>query len=737
MFRLLFTLSFLLWITSVFGQSPHGTGLKIDCSDCHTTIGWKFDSKSALFNHDSVNYKLVGQHQSVDCKSCHKSLDFSTAKSECISCHHDPHENTLGPECAKCHTPKSWIVEDISELHRQGRFPLTGSHLNGDCKLCHKSGSTRIFEPLGIECIDCHRQNYLATSKPNHQQAGYIEDCIQCHAASSATWETKIIDHSFFPLTGGHEVSCLLCHVSGEYSKVPADCFSCHESKYNSTTIPNHQQNGIATNCADCHTPNPKWQPAKYPQHDDQFFPVFSGAHANTWSNCAECHNQSGDFTKYTCVDCHDHSKTLMDDGHKKANGYIYNSIACYTCHTNGTTADGFNHASTNFQLTGAHQGADCLSCHSKGFAGTAMDCYSCHKAVFDGAPLHNSIGISIACETCHTTELWVPSTFDHKNTGFELTGGHSKVKLCSECHYGKVQDAKAECISCHQVQYDVAPNHKTKAYPLDCKICHNFDSWGNALFDHSLLNFPLTGAHAKAECAKCHAKGYTGTPTECNACHSDNYTAAKNPSHTNAGLPLTCATCHTTNAWQPSTFDHAVTGFALTGGHSRDLRCSDCHLGSVADTKSDCISCHQIQYDGAKDHKTQQYPLNCLICHNPDNWLNPQFNHSATNFPLTGVHLTTECAKCHTTGFAGTPADCNACHSAKYIDSQNPNHLAAGLSLQCETCHTPAPVDLSDWVVLFKMIICFWKTKQTGCADKTFIPEQIIATGHTIVWID
>lgn len=67
------------------------------------------------------------------------------------------------------------------------------------------------------------------------------------------------------------------------------------------------------------------------------------------------------------------------------------------------------------------------------------------------------------------------------------------------------------------------------------------------------------------------------------------------------------------------------------------------------------------------------------------------EFNHMTTGFPLSGSHITAECASCHVGGvFKGTPRNCSGCHakgkrvvatpmSSKHIVSTEP----------CEVCHT------------------------------------------------
>jgi len=690
--RLSFAIALLLASPVLMGQSPHGNGFKTNCSDCHSTEGWKISKSQVLaFNHDTTRFTLTGQHQAVECRSCHKTLEFSTVGNECKDCHLDLHENTVGPDCARCHTPKTWIVANISQIHQQSRFPLTGAHQISDCAACHKSVSRFRFDPQGIACIDCHRADYQATTKPNHLEAGYSTNCTECHSASAGSWIGADFEHSFFPLSGGHAIDCKECHLDGQYTKISTDCFSCHEKDYQSSAKIEHQALGLPTDCLECHTTDPGWAPAKFTLHDTRFFPVYSGQHRGEWNTCTDCHRQEADYSTFSCIDCHEHNKTSMDNEHDEEKDYVYNSAACFACHPTGDKEGSFKHDLTTFPLTGKHQGADCLSCHKNGFAGTSSDCNTCHEKEFidSKTPGHQAAGIPTDCKNCHGTDGWKPSTFSHLATGYELTGGHARIEQCSACHLGSIVTARQECISCHQVQYDNARDHKQNLYPIECIQCHSTENWQELSFNHGLTKFPLTGAHVTTECAKCHKLGYTGTSGECNSCHAANYAGVQVPNHAAAGISVQCETCHTTSAWKPSSFNHLTTGFELSGGHARVVQCSDCHKGTTQDANNQCIACHQVQYDNAKDHKSKIFPLDCKLCHTLNSWQGTSFNHSATRFPLTGAHSTTECAKCHQVGYAGTSTECNSCHAPNYAGAQVPNHAAAGLSIQCEDCHT------------------------------------------------
>jgi len=681
--QLSFTVILLFFTSIVVAQSPHGKGFQIDCSKCHTSISWTVDRATMLFDHDSTSYKLIGQHEFVNCRNCHKSLEFKTIQSECKDCHADVHNKTVGNECIRCHSPNSWNVEKILDIHQQSRFPLMGAHRQVSCTECHKSSSNLQYDIVSIECIDCHLKDFQNTISPNHVQGGFSTNCIECHTENSINWNTEIIDHSFFPLTAGHAVGCTQCHTSGKFEKIPADCNSCHLTNFNSAQVPSHINAGITKDCENCHTTT-AWKPSTF-NHTTTGFEL-TGGHRNV-VQCSECHKGNLTSANPLCLSCH---QVQYDTAPKhKSGGY---PTDCAMCHnTNNWLEATFDHSKTSFPLTGAHKTTECAECHKSGFTGTPMACNSCHLTNFNSAqvPSHINAGITKDCETCHTTTAWKPSTFNHIATGFELTGSHRNVVQCSECHKGNLTSANPLCISCHQVQYDTAPKHKSGGYPTDCAMCHNTNNWLEATFDHSKTSFPLTGAHKTTECAECHKSGFSGTPTACNSCHLTNFNSAQVPSHINAGITKDCETCHTTTAWKPSTFNHIATGFELTGSHRNVVQCSECHKGNLTSANPLCISCHQVQYDTAPKHKSGGYPTDCAMCHNTNNWLEATFDHSKTSFPLTGAHKTTECAECHKSGFTGTPSACNSCHLTNFNSAQLPNHINAGITKDCETCHS------------------------------------------------
>ena len=154
----------------------------------------------------------------------------------------------------------------------------------------------------------------------------------------SPTWTSEFF-HYFFPLEGGHaQVSCVDCHHNEPYTNASFECISCHQEDYNDAQSPNHKQLGFSTDCAMCHSTNPGWAPARYDNHDQDFFPIYSGNHRGEWNSCTECHTNPNNYSQFSCIDCHEHNDPNdLADEHDDVRGYQYQSQACFDCHPRGS----------------------------------------------------------------------------------------------------------------------------------------------------------------------------------------------------------------------------------------------------------------------------------------------------------------------------------------------------------------------------------------------------------------
>ncbi len=448
------------YASCILPQSPHGNGLTIDCSYCHESTSWQVIPAQMKFDHNlETVFKLEGQHTLLKCRSCHKSLIFSEANSGCISCHKDVHQNSVGTDCANCHTTNSWIVTDIIDIHRKGRFPLLGVHLNVDCAQCHSGYSKLYFPPQSVSCFSCHKKQYFDAASPNHVVANFSTDCGECHGITDISWKTGKIDHSFFPLTGGHNIAnCFACHKSGSNFKgLTADCYPCHQQNYIQAKNPDHIQANFPVTCQDCHNTISFLQSTF--DHSATGF-ALTGAHISI--ACKSCHTTGYTNLPTDCYSCHSADFNATTDPNHAAQGFGHDCTQCHS--TAGWAGANFDHTKTGFALTGAHASLLCQSCHASGYTNTPADCYSCHSSDYNGTtnPNHASAGFPHDCSQCHSTTNWSGATFSH--SAFPLTGSHNTA--CSNCHQVSTNFAAHSCNAiCHK-----SAHHQDQ----DCYTCHS-----------------------------------------------------------------------------------------------------------------------------------------------------------------------------------------------------------------------------------------------------------------------
>jgi hypothetical protein len=699
--RSVFFFLIFIFCQRILAQSPHGSDFKINCATCHHPENWSYQQNKATFSHDSTSFPLVGQHRDLDCRSCHQTLEFKKAESTCISCHTDVHQQTVGNDCARCHTPQSWIVENITQLHEQTSFPLMGVHATIDCNACHQSESNSRYSPTGVTCIDCHRSDYVNTQKPNHIKNNFDNDCAACHGVNGSGWNTDIVDHSFFPLEQGHQISdCKACHLAEDYSIISSQCISCHQQDYDNTLVPNHKSAGFSTQCTDCHTLAVGWKPVNFTEHDGRFFPIYSGKHKGVWNDCNECHTQPNDFSAFTCVGCHTNPET--DNVHHGISGYQYQDDACLACHPTGDADMAFNHDNTNFPLTGAHRTTTCISCHASGYQGTSTACMDCHTTDFNNAvnPNHVQLGLTKDCASCHTTQPgWSPATFADHNTYYALNGAHAVISNdCAKCHNGDYNNTPNTCFGCHNTDYNEVqmPDHKLNNFDKDCTSCHGENAWSPSTFNHDGLYFPIfSGKHngQGSACMDCHTVAGDFKQFSCVACHTNpetddvhegifGYTYENNA----------CLACHPSGD-ADNVFDHNTTMFPLTGAHTTTA-CISCHSAGYAGTSKLCVDCHTTDFNASKnpDHQKLGFSTDCIQCHTTNPGWNPAtFANHNTYYALNGAHalIASDCIQCHNGDYNNTPNTCYACHTNDYTSTTNPNHVQLLFPQDCAQCHS------------------------------------------------
>jgi hypothetical protein len=373
--------------------------------------------------------------------------------------------------------------------------------------------------------------------------------------------------------------------------------------------------------------------------------------------------------------------------------GFIRGGVLFSPGALNAEVGEALGGAASHAELQGK-----CSACHAFFWQSATMAdrCVECHADVAaqlkDPSTLHGSQmtkNPAMQCRSCHPEHhgAHAPLTdlskadIQHDVFGYSLNAHQIQTDgspfACKTCHVnGYAKFDQTECITCHQqIDLQFMQSH-LQAYSENCLACHDgIDTYGHN-FDHSTVAFPLTGKHVSLECPACHSNARSiadmkATPQDCAACH------AKDDPH-KGQFGTGCDSCHTTTAWLPATFDHSKSGFPLTGAHT-SLACSQCHINNVfTNLDTNCVSCH-----AKDDAHNGQFGTDCGACHTTTAWLPATFDHSKTQFPLTGAHTALECTKCHVNNnFTTLDTACASCHADPAF------HLGLFTNLSCDQCH-------------------------------------------------
>ena len=380
-------------------------GFPTQCEVCHRPSDPSF--KGGTFNH-AATYQLVGVHATQSCTACHRSGVYRGTPRECVACHQTDYDRTTSPnhaaagfptQCEVCHRQSDLSFKGGTFSHNTS-YALLGVHATQPCSACHKNN---VYRGTPRECYPCHQADYQRTTSPNHVSAGFPTACEQCHRPSDPSFKGAGFNHnSVFSLVGVHATQpCTACHRNNVYRGTPRDCYGCHRTDYERTTVPNHALAGFPTTCEACHrATDPSFRGASF-NHASVYALV--GVHAT--QPCTACHrNNVYRGTPRDCVGCHLADYQAARNPNHVAAGF---PTTCTSCHrqTDASWSQAvFNH--TWFPISsGRHAGQACSACHTDASNFRVFTCFTCHDrartdSIHSGRPGYRYD--SNACYSCH-----------------------------------------------------------------------------------------------------------------------------------------------------------------------------------------------------------------------------------------------------------------------------------------------------------------------------------------------
>jgi len=277
---------------------------------------------------------------------------------------------------------------------------------------------------------------------------------------------------------------CTACHASFRGGQPMSNqCLGCHtdiqDALSDSTSL--HGSLDDARQCLACHTehhgPAASLVRPGAGAGDHERLGFSLATHRRTSEGrafvCGDCHTGgSFKFDRARCESCHRTYQPQFVLQHVQAWG-----SECLECHegTDRFTPGRFDHDSTRFGLTGAHQPLKCFECHAGAhtladFRTALSECLGCHRK----DDTHRG-EFGTDCGACHRTVAWKPATFTHT---FPINHGEAGGVACRTCHEPGRSYSEYTCYGCHEHTPErIARKHSEEGVSgsrlNDCVSCH------------------------------------------------------------------------------------------------------------------------------------------------------------------------------------------------------------------------------------------------------------------------
>ena len=140
------------------------------CTPCH-------DGRDTMANFDHANtYVLDGEHQNVECLTCHIDQTYAGTTRDCVGCHEEPemHIGLFGVKCERCHVATAWLPAQLTVHTFLVDHGLDETTEEMTCETCHVDTYTE------YPCYSCHDAIEMEDFHADIDIEAY-ENCVECH----------------------------------------------------------------------------------------------------------------------------------------------------------------------------------------------------------------------------------------------------------------------------------------------------------------------------------------------------------------------------------------------------------------------------------------------------------------------------------------------------------------------------------------------------------------------------
>ena len=623
------------------------------------------------FNHATTAFPLLGAHATQTCTTCHGDDVFTGKSTACVSCHQTDYNNTKNPNhatagfptaCETCHKVSDTTWSQATFNHATTAFPLLGVHATQTCATCHGDGvlqghvhRLRLLPPDRLSTTPRTPTTRRPASPPRARPAT---------RSPTPTWQQATFNHATttFPLLGVHATqSCTTCHGDGVYKGTSTACVSCHQTDYQQRKNPNHVHGRLPDRLRDLpqglrHDLEPG---DVQPRHDG----VPARSACTPRRRCTTCH-VDGVYkgTSTACVSCHqtDYQQRQEPQPRRGRLPDRVRDLPQGLRRRPGSRAT-FNHATTAFPLVGVHatQTLHDVPRRRRATRASPPPASPATRPTINNArtPTTSTAGFPTACETCHKVSDadLEPGDVQPRHDGVPARSACTPRRAARRATATACSRASPRaCVACHQTDYQQRQEPQPRRGRLPDRVRDlpqgATRTWSQGVFNH---------ARPRSRCSACtprrRARPATATastrasPPPASPATRPTTSNATNPNHVRGRLPDRLRDLpqgRATRSWSQGVFNHARPP-SRSSACTRRSRARACHVDGVYKGKSTaCVSLPPSRTTSRRRTRTtppRGFPTTCETCHkvSDTSWDQGTFNHSATVFPLLGVHAT------------------------------------------------------------------------------------------------